>query len=99
NANWEYFKNKAKEQLSSEVGQSIYAQRKIDVEPIFADLKVHLSFNRLSVRGLENAKIEIGLALMSNNLAELARLLSYPAEYQKNTIGIPYFMEISIVFF
>lgn len=27
NANWEYFKNKAKEQLSSEVGQSIYAQR------------------------------------------------------------------------
>lgn len=99
NANWEYFKNKAKEQLSSEVGQSIYAQRKIDVEPIFADLKAHLSFNRLSVRGLENAKIEIGLALMSNNLAKLARLLSYPTEYQKNTIGIPYFMEISIVFF
>ncbi|WP_334333085.1 transposase [Companilactobacillus sp. HBUAS59544] len=99
NANWEYFKNKAKEQLSSEVGQSIYAQRKIDVEPIFADLKAHLSFNRLSVRGLENAKIEIGLALMSNNLAKLARLLSYPTECQKNTIGIPYFMEISIVFF
>lgn len=99
NANWEYFKNKAKEQLSSEVGQSIYAQRKIDVEPIFANLKAHLSFNRVSVRGLENVKIEVGLALMSNNLAKLARLLSFLTKYQKNTIGIPHFMEISIVFY
>jgi len=89
NANWEYFKNKAKESLSSEVGQSVYAQRKTDVEPIFANLKAHLSFNRVSVRGLENVKVETGLALMANNLAKIAKLFVLSYRISKNEMIIP----------
>lgn len=65
NWNWEYFKNETKEQLSSEVGQQIYAQRKIDVEPIFANLKTHLSFNRFSVSGLTGTCNEVGIVLIA----------------------------------
>ncbi|CAJ1227332.1 transposase [Lactiplantibacillus xiangfangensis] len=78
NWKWEYFKNEAKEQLSSEVGQQIYAQRKIDVEPIFANLKTHLSFNRFSVSGLTDTCNEVGIALMANNMAKLSMLFADP---------------------
>ncbi|AVK63274.1 IS5/IS1182 family transposase [Lactobacillus sp. CBA3606] len=86
NSNWEYFKNKAKEQLSSQVGQQIYAQRKIDVEPIFANLKAHLSFNRFSVRGLMGTWNEVGIALMANNMAKLAMLFADPEGQRKNEV-------------
>ncbi|WP_162261230.1 transposase [Companilactobacillus kimchiensis] len=98
NANWEYFKNKAKESLSSEIGQSVYAQRKTNIEPIFANLKAHLLFNRVSVRGIENVKSEIGLALMANNLAKLARLFDVSNQSQRNEMINSKFVGIIISF-
>ena len=84
NANWEYFKNKAKEQLSSEIGHQIYGQRKIDVEPIFANLKAHLGFKRFSVRGLSATWNEVGIALMANNLVKLAKVSANLKGMDKN---------------
>ena len=84
NANWEYFKNKAKEQLSSEISHQIYGQRKIDVEPIFANLKAHLGFKRFSVRGLSATWNEVGIALMANNLVKLAKVSANLKGMDKN---------------
>src|SRR5699024_11626879 len=66
------------------VDQSDYYQRKTDVETIFANSKAHLSFNQVSVRGLENVKVETGLALMANNLAKIAKLFVLSYRISKN---------------
>lgn len=73
NYNWLYFKNQAKEQLTSKVGRALYAHRKIEIEPIFADLKTYLKFKRFSVRGLTATTNEIGIALMAENLSKLSK--------------------------
>lgn len=73
NYNWLYFKNQAKEQLTSKVGRALYAHRKIEIEPIFADLKTYLKFKRFSVRGLVATTNEIGIALMAENLSKLSK--------------------------
>ena len=39
NENWEYFKSKQRELLSAPETGQIYAQRKIDVEPVFGKMK------------------------------------------------------------
>jgi len=85
NYNWLYFKNLAKEQLTSPSGQTLYARRKIEIEPVFADLKTYLKFKRFSVRGLMAANNEIGIALMANNLLKLSKLPNqFHLDEQKN---------------
>lgn len=44
NENWECFKAKQRELLSAPENGQIYAQRKIDVEPVFGKLKASLRF-------------------------------------------------------
>ncbi|AYM02005.1 IS1182 family transposase [Levilactobacillus brevis] len=73
NYSWLYFKDQAKKQLTSKVGHALYAHRKIEIEPIFADLKTYLKFKRFSVRGLTAATNEIGIALMAENLSKLSK--------------------------
>lgn len=68
NTKWEQQKNKVKELLSDEKTGELYGQRKVDVEPVFGYLKAILGFNRMSLRGKENVKNEIGFALMAVNL-------------------------------
>ncbi|WP_155827234.1 transposase, partial [Furfurilactobacillus rossiae] len=67
------FKNYARVQLQSDEGKEIYGQRKIEVEPVFADVKAHLRFTRFSVRGLDKVNIEVGLVLMAMNMIKWAR--------------------------
>lgn len=98
-ANWEYFENKAKEQLSSEIGHQVYGQRKIDVEPIFANLKAHLRFRRFSVRGLSATWNEVGIALMANNLVKLAKVLTNLKRYGQKQEGNSHKSRISFLFF
>ncbi|MCE6028921.1 transposase, partial [Levilactobacillus brevis] len=62
----------------------IYGQRKIDVEPIFANLKAHLGFKRFSVRGLSATWNEVGIALMANNLVKLAKVSANLKGMDKN---------------
>ena len=71
NEAWEYFKAKERKLLSAPETGSIYAQRKIDVEPIFGRMKAYLHFNRFSVRGLDKVKREAGLVVMALNILKL----------------------------
>lgn len=72
NNNWEYFKHQAKENLESEDGKEIYAQRKIDIETIFGRLKGIFGMRRVHVRGEQAVHNDIGIMLMSMNLTKLA---------------------------
>lgn len=68
NEKWESQKEYVKEKLSDEKTGEIYGKRKIDVEPVFGFLKANLGFTRMSVRGKEKVKNELGFALMAVNL-------------------------------
>jgi len=74
NNNWLFFKNLAKEQLTSKKGHSLYKLRKTEIEPVFADLKTYLNFKRFSVKGMTAVSNEIGIALMSVNLMKLIKI-------------------------
>ena len=69
NPQWEYFKAKARESLSN---SNTYSRRKYDVETVFGNLKAYLGFKRFTVRGLEKAKGQIGIALMTLNMKKMA---------------------------
>ena len=73
NMNLEYFKAQVTKALSSPEGRRRYAQRKIDVETTFGNLKANLGFTRMSVRGNDQVRNELGIALMAVNLRKLVR--------------------------
>ncbi|KZV04700.1 Mobile element protein [Lactiplantibacillus plantarum] len=69
--NWEYFKSKQRELLSAPETGQIYAQRKIDVEPVFGKMKASLHFNRFSVRGFDKVTKEAGIVILALNIMKL----------------------------
>ncbi len=71
NPSWEYFKAKQIKQLSDKTMGKIYAQRKIDVEPVFGFMKASLGFTRFHVRGLEKVKKETGILALAINMRKL----------------------------
>ncbi len=71
NYNWEYFKAQINQKLSKPETQKIYKQRKVDVEPVFGFMKAILGFTRMSVRGLNKVKRELGFVLMALNIRKL----------------------------
>lgn len=87
NSSWEYFKVKQNEQLSSPELGKVYAQRKIDVEPVFGRMKAYLGFTRFSVRGIEKVKNEIGLVSLALNMIKLAALGRLNSLKMKNKKG------------
>ncbi|MEY8662151.1 IS1182 family transposase [Ligilactobacillus faecis] len=74
NYNWEFFKNSAAEDLSSEKGSKIYARRRTDVETIFGDMKGNFGVRRVHVRGEKAVRNEIGLILLTINISKLWHL-------------------------
>lgn len=70
----EYYKAQQRAQLSAPETESIYAQRKIDVEPVFGRMKDCLHFNRFSVRGLAKVKRELGIVIMALNMNKLTTM-------------------------
>lgn len=72
---WEYYKNKAKEHLESDSGSQIYAQRKIDVEPVFGQMKRNFGMRRVHVRGSIGVSNDVGILLLAMNLTRLAQLI------------------------
>lgn len=72
-------KTMARKNLSDEDLSIIYATRKVEVEPVFGNLKRNLGFTRVSVRGLKPVSNELGIALMTGNLIKLSILIeNYP---------------------
>ncbi|WP_424321392.1 IS1182 family transposase [Lacticaseibacillus chiayiensis] len=79
NPHWEKQKAFIRSQLDDEAAKTVFAQRKIEVEPVFGNLKANLDFHRASVRGLPAVTNEVGIALMAGNIGKLAKLTAqYP---------------------
>ena len=98
NYNWEYFKAKINKKLSEPKTKIIYNQRKIDVEPVFGFMKAILGFTRMSVRGINNVKRELGFVLMALNIRKVVarRVENNQKNYKKDNF---YIISIEIVFF
>ncbi|PKI09157.1 IS5/IS1182 family transposase [Staphylococcus shinii] len=87
NYNWEYFKAQINQKLSEPETKEIYNQRKIDVEPVFGFMKAILGFTRMSVRGINKVKRELGFVLMALNIR---KVVAQRANYNQNNQNHPY---------
>jgi transposase len=74
NEKWEQQKEMTNTLLSEEKTGVIYGRRKTDVEPVFGFLKANLRFTRMSVRGREKVRNELGFALMAVNLRKFTAI-------------------------
>jgi transposase len=78
NPSWEYFKAHVRELLKEEKTGRLYRQRKIDVEPVFGDIKKNANFTRFHVRGTQKISNEMGLCFLAHNFRKLhARWMRY----------------------
>ena len=68
NERYQNLKAKEYQALLSPEGRQIFAQRKIDVEPVFGQIKACLGYKRYNLRGKRHVRIDMGLVLMANNL-------------------------------
>ena len=68
NERYQHLKAKECQALLSPEGRQIFAQRKIDVEPVFGQIKACLGYKRCNLRGKCQVTIDMGLVLMANNL-------------------------------
>lgn len=87
NPHWEAQKSTVRQDLYDEDLSIIYQTRKIEVEPVFGNLKRNLDFTRTSVRGLKPVTNELGIALMAGNLIKLTILIENHPELLKNLIN------------
>ncbi len=68
NENYQTLKQVEQRKLLSQEGSRVFAQRKVDVEPVFGQIKACLGYKRCNLRGKRQVKIDMGLVLMANNL-------------------------------
>lgn len=100
NTNWEIQKSMIQEWLSNEKTGSIYRKRKIDVEPVFGNLKANLRFTRFSVRGKAKVHNELGIALMAVNLRKFtvasssSRLFTNESPTKKTRMNVKWFIRV-----
>lgn len=73
NERYQQLKKEESKALLSEEGSQIFAQRKVDVEPVFGQIKACLGYKRCNLRGNRQVKIDMGLVLMANNLLKYNR--------------------------
>ncbi len=66
------YRAQAKLNLESEKGIALRKQRGIDVEPVFADIKLNQNYRRFRLRGQEKVKVEMGLLSMAHNTKKIA---------------------------
>ena len=97
NYNWEYFNAQIKKSFQNQ-NKTIYSQSKIDVEPVFGFMKAILGFTRMSVRGINKVKRELGFVLMALNIRKVTaqRAENNQKNNKKDNF---YIISIEIVFF
>ena len=66
------YRRQARENLTSEAGQRLRAERSTEVEPVFGIIKHNMSFRRFHLRGLEKVNTEWGLVSIAHNMKKLA---------------------------
>ena len=69
------FKEKMREKLLSEEGKKKYKIRLRTVEPVFAQIKHIMGFNRFLLRGLDKARTEFSLICTAYNIKKIANNL------------------------
>lgn len=74
NERYQNLKAKECQALLSPQGRQIFAQRKIDVEPVFGQIKACLGYKRCNLRGKRQVRIDMGLVLMANNLLKYSKM-------------------------
>ena len=85
NQTWNYYREKIKENLSSDEGQAVYRRRKYDVEPVFGRMKRDFGVRSTHLRGQKPVENDIGLVLMSMNLVKLGKMIAqFSAKYIEN---------------
>jgi IS5 family transposase len=65
-------RKEVRERLATEEGKKKYKQRKIDVEPVFGQIKHNRQFHRFSLRGLSKNTVDWGLVCAAHNLKKWA---------------------------
>ena len=66
-----YIDGTKNEKIESKETASYYAQRKIDVETVFGNIKQNMKFKRFHVRGAEKIFKEVGLVFLAQNFRKL----------------------------
>jgi transposase len=74
-------RQEVRERLSTEEGEKKYKQRKIDVEPVFGQIKYNNHFNRFSLRGLSKNTVEWGLICVAHNLKKWQTMTQHSKKY------------------
>lgn len=64
------------EKLLSTEGSKIFAKRKIEVEPVFGQIKANLGYTRCNLRSKAGVKTDTGLVLMANNFKKYVCMTS-----------------------
>ena len=67
----EQFTREAKERLASEKGLEKRAQRSVDVETPFANIKYNMQHRRFILEGLEKVDIEFQFLAMAHNIKKI----------------------------
>jgi len=61
------------QKVISPIGRTIYARRKVTVEPVFGQIKQAMGFRRFSLRGLAKVSAEWAVVFLCHNLLKLYR--------------------------
>jgi hypothetical protein len=66
------YKQTVRQNLESENGKKLLAQRGVDVESVFGQIKHNNQFRRFYTRGLKNVSTEWGLISIAHNIKKMA---------------------------
>jgi hypothetical protein len=66
------YKNTARQNLESENGKKLRAQRGVDVESVFGQIKHNDQFRRFYTRGIKNVSTEWGIISIAHNMKKMA---------------------------
>lgn len=64
-------RQKAEEILESDIGSELYRRRKIDVEPVFGNIKQNMGFTRFTLRGKKGVLTVLGLVAFAHNFRKI----------------------------
>ena len=68
NEHYQHLRTKECQAFLSPMVDKIFAQRKIDVESVFGQIKACLGYKRCHLRGQSQVRINMGFVLMANKL-------------------------------
>ena len=66
------YRQKARKNLTSELGKELRSKRSTEVETVFGHIKHNMGFRRFHLRGLEKVNAEWGLVSIAHNMRKLA---------------------------